>query len=419
MKKKAGSRWAMTFLRTGLCLAAVVFLLYNVNWHDSVRLGDADGEQVRLREQRGGELVIERNGRQETRPCDDFYQEPGEEGLEPVIELGIPNVVLQVDKRLALFAILIFAPVWFIQAYRLVLMISIQGVKLRYWNAVKLTFAGNFFNFALPGTTGGDLVKAYYITHYTHRKTEVVTTIFLDRAIGLLGMVLLAAFAILMSWDPEEFGYLISTLGLILGGLLVGSIIVFSRRVRQTLRLSELAARLPMGEQLLRVGRATIAMRQHKLRVAVCLVLTFILQTIVMTSAAIMAWALGMTGDLFYYITYVAIGFLIAAIPISPPQAIGVMEAFYVQFFTRGGLNTASQAVALALAVRLIQLVWAIPGVLVPLLGAHLPKKAELDALSQESAADTEETNDGDGKREAVVDESPRPETVAPSASQE
>ena len=113
-----------------------------------------------------------------------------------------------------------------------------------------------------------------------------------------------------------------------------------------------------------------------------------------MISAAFIAWALNMRpgwsfAGLGYYCTYVSIGFLIAAIPITPPQAFGVMEAAYVQFFTQGGLNDASQAVALALGVRFIQLVWALPGLLVPLLGAHLPNKAELAALDAAAADDS------------------------------
>jgi uncharacterized protein (TIRG00374 family) len=267
-------------------------------------------------------------------------------------------------------------------------MLAIQGVRLSFWTATKLTFVGNFFNFALPGTTGGDLIKAYYLTRYTHLKTEAVTTVFLDRAIGLFGLILLAGAAILLTRDPHQFAHLTAVLAIICGALAAGGIVVFSRRLRQALRLRELAARLPMGEQLLRVGRATVAMRQHKLLVGLSLLMTFALQAVVMVSAAIMAWALRMQGEMSYYFIYVSIGFLIAAIPISPPQAFGVMEYFYVLFFAQGELNNdASQAVALALAIRLIQLVWALPGILVPLLGAHLPRKAELERLEAEAAA--------------------------------
>lgn len=383
------SRWALALLRYGLCVAAVVYLAYNVPWHDHVRLDGPDGPRVRLIESHDDRVVVRRDGRAETVPLDRVHQvEIGGQHV-PDIELGIPSVVWQVDKLQALWAILLFAPVWFFQAYRLVLMVAIQGVRISYWNAIKFTFAGNFFNFALPGTTGGDLVKAYYLTRYTHLKTEVVTTVFLDRAIGLFGILVLAAGGIALTRDAGQFGSLMTLLVTIFIGLMIGALLIFSRRLRHGLKLPELAARLPGGAQLLRIGRATVAMRQHKLKVVGSLVVTLILQSIVMVSAAVMAWALGMKGSMTYYFIFVSIGFLIAAVPIAPPQAIGVMEYAYVQFFTHDGLNTASQALALAVAVRLIQLVWALPGVLVPLLGAHRPSKADLQAIEAEDAAES------------------------------
>jgi uncharacterized protein (TIRG00374 family) len=381
MQKKSRFRWVLTTLRYGLCVAAVIFLYNAVNWYDRVDL--ADGTTVRLFEQHGDTLVIDRNGERTTILLDQVAPGMLQDGaLTP--KPGIRGVVRELDIRMALLAIALFAPVWFIQSYRLVLMVAIQGVKLSYWNAVKLTFAGNFFNFALPGTTGGDLIKAYYITHYTHQKTEVVTTIFLDRAIGLFSIIVIATTCILLNWDAEKFSSLVGVLILIFAALLVGAVFVFSARLRHAIGLPRLAAKLPGSQQILRIGRATVAMRAHLGKSVAALLLSILLQSIVMVSAAVMAWALGMQGSLLYFFIYVAIGFLVAAVP-STPQAVGVMESAYVLFFTP--LNTASQAVALALAVRLIQLVWAIPGVLVPLLGAHRPSKVDLLALEAEAEA--------------------------------
>jgi uncharacterized protein (TIRG00374 family) len=388
---RAWLRWLLPLLRYGLCVVAVIYLVRCVTWHDYVRLGGADGPKVRLLERRGESFLIERAGRPETvAAADVHYVRVGERDV-PDIELGISTVVRQADALKALWAILLFAPVVALQCGRLVVMLAIQGVRISFWTSTKLSFVGNFFNFALPGTTGGDLIKAYYLTRYTHLKTETVTTVFLDRAIGLFGLVLLAGTSILLTRDPQQFRQLISALAIICAVLLVGALVVFSRHLREVLRLRALAARLPMSEQILRVGRATVAMRHHKLLVLLSLAMTVVLQAIVMISAVVVKDALGMDGDASYYFIYVSIGFLIAAIPISPPQAIGVMEAFYVQFFTQGGLrNDPSQAVALALAMRLIQLLWALPGILVPLLGAHLPRKEELRTLEAQAGTESQ-----------------------------
>lgn len=385
-QKNTALRWLLGILRYGLCAVAILFLYYNVTWYDSVTLAADGATRVRLIEIRGSELVIEKGGEEVTIPHTDVQRLP--DGEVKVL-YGIHGVATRMKVNLALWALLLFGPVPFCAALRLVWMLRIQDVRLRLWDAVKLTFAGNFFNFALPGSTGGDLYKAYYITHYTHHKTEAVTTVFLDRVVGLLGLMILASLMFALAWtqiewDPAYRVTVATVLAAVWGGLAVLSLLVFSRRLRHGIGLPALAARLPASEQLLRIGRATVAMRSHKALLGGSLLVTMFLQMLVVLSAFLMARAIRLEGIPQLYFIGVPIGFLIQAVPITPPQAFGVLEYAYIQFFARGallGTNPDSAAVAFALAVRVIQLAWAIPGVLVPLLGAHMPRKEELQKL--------------------------------------
>lgn len=382
--KFAAARWLLPALRYGLCVVALAYLYFVVTWHDYVVLDDGRQTRVRIVEQRGDEFVVIRDGTQQVLPAGAvrFLGDPP----MPDIHYGVGSVVSQIDVGQALLAILLFLPVPFMSGVRLVWMLRIQGVRLSLWDSTKLTFAGNFFNFALPGTTGGDLIKAYYVTQHTHRKTEAVTTVFLDRVVGLLGLMFLATamFAYAwdrIGWDAHYRNYMALMLALVWGGLALGSVLVFSRRLRHSVRMPELAARLPGGQHLLRIGRATVAMRYAMGLLLAALAITVALQLLVVISAYVMALALGMRGGFELYFVCVPIGFLIAAIPIAPPQAFGVMESAYVMFFAHNGLNSGAAAVTFALANRLIQLVWAVPGVLVPLLGAHVPSRTELHEL--------------------------------------
>lgn len=381
-------RWALTALRIALCLAAVAYLAFNVKWNDYVRLGSKDGPLVRLLGQTDGRFSVLRDGQVIDVPAADIFHEEVKGQRVPDIEYGIRTVMRQMDRWQAFWAIMLFMPVPLMSAVRLVWMMRVQKVRLSLWDSTKLTFAGNFFNFAMPGgMTGGDVIKAYYVTRFTKRKTEAVTTIFLDRVIGLIGLVLMSGAVMLVTRDSAHFSQLTLPLGLIVAGLAASSVVIYSRRIRAALHLRQIVERLPMAGQLQRIGAATLAMRQHKALVIASLLITFGLQGICIVSATIMAWALGMQGAFDYFFIYIAIGFVISAVPISPPQAVGVMESFYVWCFTADGLNTASQAFALAVAVRLIQLVWSVPGVLVPLLGSHLPRRAELLELGETEAA--------------------------------
>jgi len=374
----------MPILRYGLCAAAILYLIHIVPWNDHVTLNDAAKTRVRLLEEHDNELVIERDGERETVTWEQVYHQDG----VPAVAYGISGVVRRTAIGKALLAILIFLPVPVLQSIRLVWMLAVQDVHLSYWNAFKLTYAGNFFNFALPGTVGGDMIKAYYVTRFTRRKTEAVTTVFLDRIVGLSGLMILASVTFLFAWrriewSPTYRNTLAIALALVWGGLAVGCIFILSRRLRHLIKLPELAEKLPGASQILRIGRATVAMRQRKRFVLLSLLNTLILQLFVVLAACQMARALDMQGHFALFFIFVPLGFVLGAVPFLPPMAFGVMEAAYVQFFCWGGLNPSSAAVAFALANRLTQLVWALPGVLVPLLGAHLPSQAELQALEQ------------------------------------
>jgi len=386
MKRKR-TKWLLQFVRLALCAAAIVYIVNKVDWYDYVTLNDGAGTQARVLEydEQAGEIVIERDGQSETFAVNEqniVYVAQGEIPVQP----GIRGVVTGMDVGLGLLAILIFLPVPVLQSIRLVWMLGVQNVKLSYWNAFKLTYAGNFFNFALPGTVGGDLIKAYYITSFTHHKTEAVTTVFLDRVVGLSGLMILASVTFFFAWNRIEWppayrhGMAVG-LGAIWCGLAVGCLFLFSRRLRHLIRAPQIAEKLPARDQILRIGRATVAMRRHKTLVIMSLLNTLVLQLTVVVAAYVMSRALGMHGHFSLYFICVPIGFLIGAVPITPPQAFGVMEGAYLIFFSSNGLNPSSAAVAFALANRLTQLAWALPGVLVPLFGAHVPNKAELEEL--------------------------------------
>ena len=52
----------------------------------------------------------------------------------------------------------------------------------------------------MPGSVGGDLVKAYYVTKdAANKRPQAVMTIFLDRFIGLLGLLTVAGFGALLN----------------------------------------------------------------------------------------------------------------------------------------------------------------------------------------------------------------------------
>ena len=72
-----------------------------------------------------------------------------------------------------------------IEARRLGLLFASQGMRLPFGIGVRLVAIGTFFNLAVPGGTGGDLVKLYYLASGNRgRGIESATVLFVDRVKG-------------------------------------------------------------------------------------------------------------------------------------------------------------------------------------------------------------------------------------------
>ncbi|MDI9402185.1 MAG: lysylphosphatidylglycerol synthase transmembrane domain-containing protein [Verrucomicrobiota bacterium] len=83
-------------------------------------------------------------------------------------------------------------------AWRWHLLLKAQEISVRFRKTFQITMIGQFFNGFLLGSTGGDVLKAWYGTRETEKsKTEAITTVFVDRLLGLFSMLLFAVFFML------------------------------------------------------------------------------------------------------------------------------------------------------------------------------------------------------------------------------
>jgi hypothetical protein len=74
------------------------------------------------------------------------------------------------------------------------LLVRAQGLPFRLRDAFRLGLVGYFYNTFLPGSVGGDLVKAAFIAkEQPGRRVVAVSTVLIDRAIGLWALIGLVA----------------------------------------------------------------------------------------------------------------------------------------------------------------------------------------------------------------------------------
>ena len=118
-------------------------------------------------------------------------------------------------KRAEMFATLHQAnPIWLLlglaiyavaevgASVRWQLLLAVQGIHLPWSRVVSLVFIGLFFNFFIPGGTGGDAVKIFYLLKETQgRRTAALLSVVVDRLLGLVALVVLASTLIALKWS--------------------------------------------------------------------------------------------------------------------------------------------------------------------------------------------------------------------------
>src|SRR5438128_5163551 len=77
--------------------------------------------------------------------------------------------------------------------FRWRMVLRVHGLDLSLGRATEISFVAHFFNSLLLGSSGGDLLRAYYAARETHhKKTEAVATVVVDRLLGLFAMLVFA-----------------------------------------------------------------------------------------------------------------------------------------------------------------------------------------------------------------------------------
>ncbi|HEY3246473.1 MAG TPA: lysylphosphatidylglycerol synthase domain-containing protein, partial [Phycisphaerae bacterium] len=127
-------------------------------------------------------------------------------------------------------------------------------------------------------------------------------------------------------------------------------------------------------EHLRRADQSTQRLLRHRVLLSTALAITVIIHFLAVSAVMLaaralrMEWNVAAIGD--YYV-YIATGNVVAAVPISF-QGAGTMEAVYFLFLKQHG--TFAQLLCLAIALRMIHLLWSLPGALVMLTGAYRPR---------------------------------------------
>lgn len=277
------------------------------------------------------------------------------------------------------------------QALRWRIFLQIQGIRLPFRNILALTWAGQFFNSMLPGSTGGDVVKVYQLCHLApNTKAGAAATVLVDRLTAFLALAVLAALALAVDRSPLYFLFTPSpstnaalaclALLLIAGALVLWHLLV---RTRATL----------WGGRLVRTLEAARGMVRSKGELLLAATMAFALHFLNFTVVYCFAMALGLSITYLQILTIVPVVVFFVMLPVTI-NGHGLRELLLVGYFSQMGIagtgryESSARDIAVALSLLLVanDLFWSTPG------GLWYLTRFKSPSLSRSSAPLQDET---------------------------
>jgi uncharacterized membrane protein YbhN (UPF0104 family) len=325
-----------------------------------------------------------------------------------------------------------------LQLVRWYLLVRALDLPFTLRDACRLGLVGVFFNTFLPGSIGGDLLKAYFIARENRqRKTRAVATVLIDRALGLFGLVLFVAVLGTAAWGlgderltaNTELQRLIQLMAICSGVTVVGFILLgylpqrrvdrFARRLRWLPRIGGVLAEFWYAVWMYRQRLGTIGAGVALSAAShVALVLAFHAASRVFPPAAAPA---EQSASLTEHLVIAPIGFIVQALPVSP-GGVGVGEAAFAGLYQLSG-RPASRGVIARLSLRIVEWLLGLTGYVI-----YLRMKKELPAAlaaatsssavptdgSAVSSGDTSFSSSNDLPADGSANQSLRVSTLAP-----
>jgi len=374
----------LRLIKIALALAALILIYHLVDWHDSYAVIATDGE---VQEKVDGKILGAWNvdvvhflvdGENEPRLISRSFTN----SITPSIFTYLRNL----DKSLFglgavsfLFLVLIINTRWW-------WLLRANKLGVRLLEAQRFGWIGLFCSNAMPGSVGGDLIKAVYIVERcSGNHFRAVVSILVDRIIGLLSLLLACSIGCLFIVTRfPEFAWTVWICAL---GVFVGCILLLSPGLRSLLRFEMLISRLPkrLGKFVAQLDDAVLQYRDNLKGISLWLLASPLIYSLFIGSVILMAQAIGVGLPWIDYLSIVPAAMVVQAIPLMP-GGWGIGELAYGTLIAEFGAETLpgvpdaeqimrTRGVALSVVHRIHVITWSLIGGLLMLLDRQSHRK--------------------------------------------
>lgn len=231
-------------------------------------------------------------------------------------------------------------------AFRLRLVVQVQGTKLSVSAAYYVNLIALFFNNVLPSSIGGEMVKAYYLYRASNGSVTVFSAVVVDRLFGVVTMLLISISSIFFFDIAHGSHKIMATIVMLSAATITLAVLIFNKKIVDHLCQLHIPL-LPaiFLEKIREVYRAMYEYREHQGIFGNCIALTVLGQIFFIIVNFLLATSLSIDIPIGFFFFFVPILLIMGVAP--SVNGIGVREATFLFYLTE--FTTPEKALALSL----------------------------------------------------------------------
>ncbi len=268
---------------------------------------------------------------------------------------GIPRVMRELRMSAVLPAFLVLVMCSLLVITRWYVLLLAVGCSTRWFQVLRVTYVGLFFNLVLPGMNGGDLARAYWIVKgHPEKRAVALMSVFVDRLLGLFAMTLLATIAIYI--NDDRFESLRLPVLAVFGAMFVGGLALINPHLRHLVRFDAIIGKLPGGEKMRSLDSALRLYAARPGAVFLSILLSLANHLGAATALYLLGQGLGDTHGFLDYVCLATVVNTLSAVPLTP-GGLGVGEMLSGSMLAlAGGSYTIGVAASITYRVGLFAL---------------------------------------------------------------
>jgi len=267
------------------------------------------------------------------------------------------------------YLLLALAPVLIeltLKSYKWQMLLKVKNIKIPFFEIFKIYYISSFIGMFLPSSLGIDLLRTYSMSRYIKNTQDSVSTVFVDRLLGILSLV----FVVLIGILAVKTNFINSTVQFVMtiivmlfilfsGIILFRHVIVFSEWVLKRFKFSHIK-REKYINLLHGIYVSIIDFKNNKIEVFKVFLISIFFQFNRVAISYAVALSFDINISLKYWIIIVPLVTLATMLPLAV-GGIGVREGAFVFFLNKLGVSI-STAFLLSLTTFLLVVITSLPG---------------------------------------------------------